>query len=177
MRQEERAREAKKEGEKRKCFSALLHSFPFPSSRRRIQLAPPPLFLFLPLRSPFSFTMASSHNVRDVPAEEFIKAYAAHLRSNDKVNILKQGSRRRSDDGGGGRCRSFVVRQRNALPRPEGRGLPLPSSLRNRCRLCVRRDGEELRCSRKSCRGAERPLASVALSPSIESIRRERSLA
>ena len=110
--------------------------------------APPPLFLFLPLRSPFPFTMASSHNVRDVPAEEFIKAYAAHLRSNDKVNILKQGSRRRSDDGGGGRCRrSFIVRQRNALPRPEGRGLPLPSSLRNRCRLCVRRDGEELRCS------------------------------
>ena len=44
MRQEERAREAKKEGEKRKCFSALLHSFPFPSSRRRIQLAPPPPF-------------------------------------------------------------------------------------------------------------------------------------
>ena len=24
-------------------------------------------------------------NVRDVPAEEFIRAYAAHLKSNDKV--------------------------------------------------------------------------------------------
>ena len=28
-------------------------------------------------------------NVRDVPAEEFIKAYAAHLKSNDKVQALR----------------------------------------------------------------------------------------
>ena len=37
--------------------------------------------------------MAAVRNVRDVPAEEFIKAYAAHLKSNDKVTpCLKPGA-------------------------------------------------------------------------------------
>uniref|UniRef100_A0A061RE45 Small subunit ribosomal protein S19e n=1 Tax=Tetraselmis sp. GSL018 TaxID=582737 RepID=A0A061RE45_9CHLO len=31
--------------------------------------------------------MASSAKVRDVPAEKFIKAYAAHLKANDKLQV------------------------------------------------------------------------------------------
>ena len=72
---------------------ALFTLFPLFCSRRN-QLAPPPFFSVSSLLSLFSFpfTMAESRNVRDVPAEEFIKAYAAHLRSNDKVNFSSRGS-------------------------------------------------------------------------------------
>ena len=106
--------------------------------------------------------MAESRNVRDVPAEEFIKAYAAHLRSNDKVNLwVKAGDqegaidRRRRQPSSSSRSSSRI----NALPRP-GAALLLRSYV---CGVRHREAGDA-----KGCRGAERPWsrALLSLSPS-----------
>jgi len=79
--------------------------------------------------------MAESRNVRDVPAEEFIKAYAAHLRSNDKVKKLgiKKRGERSTDEAAA--AAAVVDRRRKSRKRALlGLGIPLRLSFSSRRR-------------------------------------------
>ena len=124
--------------------------------------APPPALPLLPQHSARPCTQPAGsvgrlgtmapRNVRDVPAEEFIKAYAAHLKSNDKVPALRwavhQAAASQHWDSGGG-CPSTCVAAESAI------SLQPPACWQSRCKRCNRNtvgmDGRSLGCVRGLC--------------------------